>query len=159
MNFLMGLGLALPRSGKNWLPGIFFDNFRLANQNFCGKPIFGATSKACSLGGLKLARSSRQPASGHKLKVAYSSYQVETQTKPFPAVPIPVCHNLEPLDLLDYVFVAIERNNGRQRHWFARFRRKSIVVSKSFRMVELTMALFARFHVNGLIEEISTFSC
>jgi insertion element IS1 protein InsB len=43
--------------------------------------------------------------------------------------------------------VAIERNNGSQRHWFARFRRKSIVVSKSLYMVELTMALFARFHV------------
>jgi len=53
--------------------------------------------------------------------------------------------------------VAIERNNGRQRHWFARFRRKSIVVSKSVRMVELTMALFARFHVNGAIEEILSF--
>lgn len=53
--------------------------------------------------------------------------------------------------------VAIERNNGRQRHWFARFRRKSIVVSKSLHMVELTMALFARFHVNGCIEDILTF--
>ena len=27
--------------------------------------------------------------------------------------------------------ISIERNNGRQRHWFARFRRKSIVVSKN----------------------------
>ena len=45
--------------------------------------------------------------------------------------------------------VAIERNNSRQRHWFARFRRKSIVVSKSLEMVDLTMSLFARFHVNG----------
>jgi len=53
--------------------------------------------------------------------------------------------------------VAIERNNSRQRHWFARFRRKSIVVSKSLYMVELTMALFARFHVNGVIEDIMTF--
>ena len=48
----------------------------------------------------------------------------------------------------------IERNNGRQRHWFARFRRKSIVVSKAKRMVDVTMALFARFRVNGSIEEI-----
>lgn len=55
--------------------------------------------------------------------------------------------------------VALERNNGRQRHWFARFRRKSIVVSKASRMVELTMALFARFHVNGNVEEISAFFC
>ena len=45
--------------------------------------------------------------------------------------------------------VFIERNNGRQRHWFARFRRKSIAVSKTLEMVDLTMALFARFHVNG----------
>ena len=50
--------------------------------------------------------------------------------------------------------VAIERNNSRQRHWFARFRRKSIVVSKSLEMVDLTMSLFARFHVNGKPEEI-----
>ena len=50
--------------------------------------------------------------------------------------------------------VCIERNNARQRHWFARFRRKSIVVSKSLEMVDLTMALFARFHVNGTLEEI-----
>jgi len=55
--------------------------------------------------------------------------------------------------------VAIERNNGRQRHWFARFKRKSIVVSKTLQMVELTMALFARFHVNGVIEDIMTFFC
>ena len=44
--------------------------------------------------------------------------------------------------------VAIERNNGRQRHWLARFRRKSIVVSKSAEMVDLTMGLFAAYHVN-----------
>ena len=43
--------------------------------------------------------------------------------------------------------VYLEQNNGRQRHWFARFRRKSIVVSKTLEMVDLTMALFARFHV------------
>jgi IS1 family transposase len=55
--------------------------------------------------------------------------------------------------------VGIERNNGRQRHWFARFRRKSIVVSKSLHMVDLTMALFARFHVNGAIEDIQSFFC
>ncbi len=55
--------------------------------------------------------------------------------------------------------VAIERNNGRQRHWFARFRRKSLVVSKALHLVDLTMALFARFHVNGRKEEIATFFC
>lgn len=50
----------------------------------------------------------------------------------------------------------LEQNNGRQRHWFARFRRKSIVVSKTLQMVDLTMALFARFHVNGSWQEISS---
>ena len=42
----------------------------------------------------------------------------------------------------------VERNNAIQRHWFARFRRKSLVVSKSKQMVDLTMALYAAFHVN-----------
>ena len=43
----------------------------------------------------------------------------------------------------------IERNHCRQRHWFGRFKRKSIIVSKSTEMVDLTMALFAKFWVNG----------
>ena len=43
----------------------------------------------------------------------------------------------------------IERNHPPNRHWCARFKRKSIVVSKSLDMVDLTMALFAKFHVNG----------
>jgi IS1 family transposase len=43
----------------------------------------------------------------------------------------------------------IERNHGRQRHWFERFSRKAIIVSKSLEMVDLTMALFAKFWVNG----------
>lgn len=45
--------------------------------------------------------------------------------------------------------VAIERNNSDNRHWFARFHRRTKVVSKSREMVDLTMALFARFRVNG----------
>ena len=49
----------------------------------------------------------------------------------------------------------LEQNNGRQRHWFARFRRKSIVVSKTLEMVDLTMALFAKFHVNGSWKNIA----
>jgi len=53
--------------------------------------------------------------------------------------------------------VRLERNNGRQRHWFARFRRKSLVVSRPLRMVELAMPLFARFHVNGIREDILVF--
>ncbi|WP_368044323.1 IS1 family transposase [uncultured Desulfovibrio sp.] len=35
--------------------------------------------------------------------------------------------------------VRIERNNCRQRHWFAGFRRKSVVVSRSLHMVDLTI--------------------
>ena len=42
-----------------------------------------------------------------------------------------------------------ERNNGRQRHWFARFRRRTCVVSRSVAMVDATMALFAFYHCNG----------
>jgi insertion element IS1 protein InsB len=48
----------------------------------------------------------------------------------------------------------IERNNFRQRHWGGRFRRKTHMVSRSARMVDLSMPLFARFHVNGRREEI-----
>ena len=40
----------------------------------------------------------------------------------------------------------IENNNGRQRHWFARFRRKTCVVSRSINMVNHTINLFALFH-------------
>jgi insertion element IS1 protein InsB len=50
----------------------------------------------------------------------------------------------------------IEQNHCRQRHWFGRFKRKSIIVSKAKEMVELTMALFARFRVNGDVAEIFT---
>ena len=42
-----------------------------------------------------------------------------------------------------------ESNNARQRHWFARFRRRTCVVSRSVAMVEATMALFAFYHCNG----------
>jgi insertion element IS1 protein InsB len=42
-----------------------------------------------------------------------------------------------------------ESNNARQRHWCARFRRRTCVVSKSAEMVEATMALFAFYHCNG----------
>ena len=48
--------------------------------------------------------------------------------------------------------IAIEQNNGRQRHWLARFRRKSIVVSKSAEMVDLSIFLFAAIHVNKTIQ-------
>jgi insertion element IS1 protein InsB len=48
----------------------------------------------------------------------------------------------------------IEWNHGRQRHWFGRFTRKSIIVSKSVEMVDLTVALFAKFWVNGNQDEL-----
>ena len=50
----------------------------------------------------------------------------------------------------------IERNCCRQRHRFGRSKCKSIIVSKSQEMVDLTMALFARYRVNGSVSEIST---
>ena len=45
--------------------------------------------------------------------------------------------------------LAIERVNSRLRHWFARFRRRTCVVSKAIDMVDATMALFAAYHLNG----------
>jgi insertion element IS1 protein InsB len=52
----------------------------------------------------------------------------------------------------------IERNHCRQRHWFGRFKRKSIIISKSKEMVDLTMALFAKFWVNGNQDELLSLS-
>src|SRR5215210_1455048 len=48
----------------------------------------------------------------------------------------------------------IERDNARQRHWLARFRRRSIVVSKTKRMVDVSIALFARFAGNDKISDL-----
>jgi len=45
----------------------------------------------------------------------------------------------------------IESNNFPQRHWFARFRRKTCVVSRSLMMIDLTVMLYAAFHVNKQI--------
>jgi insertion element IS1 protein InsB len=50
----------------------------------------------------------------------------------------------------------IERHHGRQRHGFGRFKRKAIMVSKAKDMVELTVALLARFRINGDVAEIFT---
>jgi insertion element IS1 protein InsB len=47
-----------------------------------------------------------------------------------------------------------ERHHRGQRHWLGRFKRKSIIVSKSKEMVDLTMALFAKFWVNGNQDEL-----
>ena len=48
----------------------------------------------------------------------------------------------------------IERDHARQRHWLARFRRRSIVVSKAVRMVDASIALFARFGGNDGIQDL-----
>ena len=48
----------------------------------------------------------------------------------------------------------IEHNNCRMKHYFGRFKQKSIIVSKSVEMVDLTIALFARFRVNGNVFDI-----
>ena len=48
----------------------------------------------------------------------------------------------------------IERDHARQRHWLARFRRRSIVVSRAVRMVEASIALFARFGGNDRIGDL-----
>ena len=48
----------------------------------------------------------------------------------------------------------IERDHARQRHWLARFRRRSIVVSKAVRMVDASIALFARFGDCGGLREL-----
>jgi insertion element IS1 protein InsB len=50
--------------------------------------------------------------------------------------------------------LGIERDNARQRHWLARFRRRSIVVSKTVRMVDASIALFARFAGNDKIDDL-----
>ena len=39
----------------------------------------------------------------------------------------------------------IERDHARQRHWLARFRRRTCVVSRAVRMVDASIALFVRF--------------
>ena len=48
----------------------------------------------------------------------------------------------------------IERDHARQRHWLARFRRRSIVVSRSVRMVDASIALFAAFGGNDKIQAL-----
>ena len=49
----------------------------------------------------------------------------------------------------------IERDHARQRHWLARFRRRAIVVSKAKRMVDASIALFARFGGNDRIGDLT----
>jgi IS1 family transposase len=46
----------------------------------------------------------------------------------------------------------IAQNNGRQRHWFARFRRKTLAKSRPLEMAEITMRIFAAIHVNKTLK-------
>src|SRR3954451_168818 len=48
----------------------------------------------------------------------------------------------------------IERDHSRQRHWLARFRRRTCVASRAERMVEASIALFARFADGRGIDEL-----
>ena len=48
----------------------------------------------------------------------------------------------------------VERNNCRLRHWFGRFHRRTLIVSKSVEMVDITLALFATYWVNGNHEHL-----
>ena len=48
----------------------------------------------------------------------------------------------------------IERDHSRQRHWLARFRRRTCVVSRAKRMVEVSIALFVRFGDSAGISEL-----
>ena len=48
----------------------------------------------------------------------------------------------------------IERDHARRRHWLARFRRRTRVVSRAERMVEASIALFARFADGRGIDEL-----
>jgi len=52
----------------------------------------------------------------------------------------------------------VERDNFRQRQWFARFRRKTCVVSRSQQMADLTMSLYAKFWVNNTFNAKILFS-
>ncbi|HET6468635.1 MAG TPA: IS1 family transposase [Geminicoccaceae bacterium] len=48
----------------------------------------------------------------------------------------------------------IGRDHARRRHWLARFRWRSIVVSKAERMVDASIARFARFGGNDKIQDL-----
>ena len=52
--------------------------------------------------------------------------------------------------------VAIEQVNSRLRPWFARFRRRTCVVSKALEMVNVTLALFAAYHINQTAAKLTS---
>ena len=47
-----------------------------------------------------------------------------------------------------------EQDNALQRHWLGRFRRRTQIVTRSLEMLKMSIALFARFRVNGHINEL-----
>lgn len=51
--------------------------------------------------------------------------------------------------------VPIERNNAYQRRWLASFHRRTMVVTRSLDMLEARMRLFARYRINGSIQELT----
>jgi insertion element IS1 protein InsB len=48
--------------------------------------------------------------------------------------------------------VALERTHSRLRHWLARFRRRTCVVSRSKEMVDCSIALVAHLHINQEVD-------
>src|SRR4051795_3378148 len=52
----------------------------------------------------------------------------------------------------------IERDHSRQRHWLARFRRRTCVVSRAERMVDASIALFVRFGDLGGVNELPIYA-
>jgi insertion element IS1 protein InsB len=52
--------------------------------------------------------------------------------------------------------VVVEQVNSRLRHGFARFRRRTCVVSKALDMVDATIALFAAYHINRTAAKLTS---
>jgi insertion element IS1 protein InsB len=48
--------------------------------------------------------------------------------------------------------VALERTHSRLRHWLARLRRRTCVVSRSREMVDRSIALIAHLHINQQVD-------
>jgi len=48
-----------------------------------------------------------------------------------------------------------EQNNGRQRRWLACFHRRSQCVIRSLPMLHARLKLFARYRINGSIQELT----
>jgi insertion element IS1 protein InsB len=48
--------------------------------------------------------------------------------------------------------VALERTHSRLRHWLARLRRRTCVVSRSREMIDRSIALIAHLHINQEVD-------